>query len=231
MLMERRKPERKAAARPASPARTRPKGHRARIPGLVLAIFHLGLPGMLGAQTGAATTVVTVRIDTEMGSIQAELYPDRAPLTVANFLRYLEEGAYDDGIFHRSVRDDNQPGDSIRIRVIQGGPDPAWNPDAGDLPAPVPLERTSVTGLRHLEGTLSMARSSPDSARSSFFICIDDEPELDFGGRRNPDGQGFAAFGRVTEGMDVVRAIHRAPVQEQALTPPLRIFRVVRTDG
>jgi peptidyl-prolyl cis-trans isomerase A (cyclophilin A) len=174
--------------------------------------------------------VITVRIETEFGPIEAELYPERAPLTVANFLRYLEMGVYEGAVFHRSVRDDNQPGDSIRIRVIQGGPDPARFTDTPEPLPPILLERTSITGLRHQDGTLSMARSTPDSARSSFFICIDDQPELDYGGRRNPDGQGFAAFGRVTEGMDVVRIIHAAQVQEQALVPPVRILRIVRTD-
>jgi len=198
--------------------------------GLFLTLLHPGLPGQLGAQTEAETTVITVRIETEFGPIQAELYPERAPLTVANFLRYLEMGAYEGAVFHRSVRDDNQPGDSIRIRVIQGGPDPSRIDDTPEPIPPIPLERTSNTGLRHLDGTLSMARSTPDSARSSFFICIDDQPELDYGGRRNPDGQGFAAFGRVTEGMDVVLTIHAAQVQEQALAPPIRILHIVRTD-
>jgi peptidyl-prolyl cis-trans isomerase A (cyclophilin A) len=87
----------------------------------------------------------------------------------------------------------------------------------------VPLERTSVTGLRHLDGTLSMARDGPDTATSDFFICIGDQPSLDFGGKRNPDGQGFAAFGHVVGGMDVVRRIQAAPADGQSLTPPVRI--------
>ena len=81
-----------------------------------------------------------------------------------------------------------------------------------------------ATGLRHLDGTLSMARDGPDTATGDFFICIGDQPELDFGGRRHPDGQGFAAFGRVVRGMDVVRAIQAAPADAQHLTPPVRIL-------
>jgi peptidyl-prolyl cis-trans isomerase A (cyclophilin A) len=73
-----------------------------------------------------------------------------------------------------------------------------------------------------------MARSDPDTATHSFFICVGDQPELDFGGRRNPDGQGFAAFGRVVAGMVLVREIHDMPADGQMLDPPLRIQRAVR---
>ena len=93
---------------------------------------------------------------------------------------------------------------------------------------PIELERTSVTGLRHIDGTLSMARGGPDSATSSFFICIGNQPALDFGGHRNLDGQGFAAFGRVTRGMDVVRKIQASAAEAQRLTPPVTITRIVR---
>jgi peptidyl-prolyl cis-trans isomerase A (cyclophilin A) len=94
--------------------------------------------------------------------------------------------------------------------------------------APIALERTSLTGLRHTDGCVSMARAEPDSATSDFFVCIGDQPSLDFGGRRNPDGQGFAAFGRVVRGMDVVRKIQRAPAEGQQLTPPVKILSARR---
>ena len=94
--------------------------------------------------------------------------------------------------------------------------------------APIPLERTSVTGIRHLDGTVSMARNGPDTATRDFFICIGPQPELDFGGKRNPDGQGFAAFGQVVTGMEVVRKIQSAPAEKQALTPPVSILRIER---
>ena len=109
--------------------------------------------------------------------------------------------------------------------MVQGG----RNPEAAADPfAPIPLERTSETGILHTDGAISMARGGPDTATHSFFICIGDQPSLDFGGMRNPDGQGFAAFGRVVTGMDVVRAIHEAPYEAQQLTPPVRIVRVYR---
>src|SRR5436309_15269225 len=93
---------------------------------------------------------------------------------------------------------------------------------------PVKLERTRDTKLAHKDGTISMARDGPDTATSDFFICVGGQPELDFGGKRNPDGQGFAAFGRVVKGMDVVRKIQQAPADGQVLKPPVKILSVVR---
>ena len=89
----------------------------------------------------------------------------------------------------------------------------------------IAIERTCDTGLRHTDGVISMARDGPDTATHHFFICVGDLPELDFGGKRNPDGQGFAAFGRVVTGMDVVRKTHGSPADGQRLTPPIRIYR------
>ncbi|HWA26861.1 MAG TPA: peptidylprolyl isomerase [Lacunisphaera sp.] len=166
-----------------------------------------------------------IRIQTALGVIEAELAPDQAPATVANFLKYVDAGRYAGGIFHRTVklRPDNQPNNTVKIEVIQGG----VNPDFAekDWPA-LALERTRDTGLKHLDGTLSMARAGPDTATSDFFICVGDQPELDFGGKRNPDGHGFAAFGRVTKGMDIVRKIQAAPAEGQKLTPPVRIDKI-----
>jgi peptidyl-prolyl cis-trans isomerase A (cyclophilin A) len=155
-----------------------------------------------------------------MGEIVVELADLAAPKTVANFLRLVRDGAYDRGSFYRTVTANNQPADEIRIAVIQGGVN--GGSDAPDSPS-LRLERTNQTGLRHLDGTISMARLDPDSARTEFFICIGDQPELDYGGQRNPDGQGFAAFGQVVQGMEVVTAIHGAPSEEQRLTPTVRI--------
>jgi peptidyl-prolyl cis-trans isomerase A (cyclophilin A) len=154
-----------------------------------------------------------------------ELDAVRAPETTSNFLRYVLEGFYSDGEFFRTVTASNQPGDAVKIAVIQAGADPAREGEAFDA---IRLERTSNTEIRHLDGTISMARSGPDSATHSFFICVGDQPELDFGGARNPDGQGFAAFGRVVEGMGLVREIHAMPADGQHLDPPLRIQRAVR---
>jgi peptidyl-prolyl cis-trans isomerase A (cyclophilin A) len=165
-----------------------------------------------------------VRIETSLGVIEAEIDSVHAPRTAANFLRYVDAHAYDAGRFHRTVTPDNQPTNTVKIEVIQGGLD---STRARDL-APIALERTSVTGLAHRDGTLSMARDGPDTATSDFFICVGDQPALNFGGRRNPDGQGFAAFGRVTKGQDVVRRIQQARAEGQTLAPPIAIHRVRR---
>jgi peptidyl-prolyl cis-trans isomerase A (cyclophilin A) len=178
------------------------------------------LPGAEGKER-----LVRVLIQTEKGDIEVELEVGRVPATTANFLRYVDGKYYDGGRFHRTVKADNQPHNKIRIEVIQAGTDPAR---AKEHFAPIKLERTRDTKLSHKNGAISMARDGPDTATSDFFICIGDQPELDFGGQRNPDSQGFAAFGRVVQGMDVVRKIQAAPARAQELTPPVRIIRIVR---
>ncbi len=167
-----------------------------------------------------------VVIQTSMGTITAEIDSVRAPISAANFLRYVDAGAYTGGLFHRAVRMDNQPRDSVKIEVIQAGA--RRDSTRARFPA-IELERTSVTGLRHVDGTLSMARGGPNTATSDFFICVGPQPALDFAGNRNLDGQGFAAFGRVLTGMDVVRAIQQSPVNAQSLTPPVAITSVMRS--
>jgi peptidyl-prolyl cis-trans isomerase A (cyclophilin A) len=168
---------------------------------------------------------VRVVLQTEKGEIELELDEARAPQTVKNFLAYVDGGFYDGGGFHRTVKPDNQPNNAVKIEVIQAGHNPARQ---SELRPPIPLERTNVTGLKHKDGTISMARDAPDSATSDFFICIGDQPELDYGGKRNPDGQGFGAFGKVVKGMDVVRAIQKAPASGQRLTPSIQIVRASR---
>jgi peptidyl-prolyl cis-trans isomerase A (cyclophilin A) len=170
-----------------------------------------------------SAATVSVRIETELGVITVELYPDRAPLSCANFLRYVNAGLYDNTTFFRTVTMANQPSNRVKIEVIQGGD----VPESKEF-SPIALERTSQTGLHHLDGSLSMARAEPDTATCSFSICVGDQPELDFGGKRNPDGQGFAAFGRVTSGMEVVRAIHERPCREQTLAPAIKILSIRR---
>jgi peptidyl-prolyl cis-trans isomerase A (cyclophilin A) len=176
---------------------------------------------------GSVAAAPLIRIHTDLGVIEAELFADKAPATVANFLKYIDAGRYADGQFHRTVKvqPDNQPKNTVKIEVIQGGANPKFDDQA--WPA-IPLERTRDTGLKHLDGTLSMARAGPDTATSDFFICVGDQPELDFGGLRNPDGQGFAAFGRVTKGLDIVKKIQTGPADGQKLTPPIRILKIER---
>jgi peptidyl-prolyl cis-trans isomerase A (cyclophilin A) len=180
-----------------------------------------------------AQAPVRVRVHTELGDIVVEVDQVKAPITAANFLRYVDARHYDGGTWHRTVKMDNQPESTVKIEVIQAGVNALR---AKDGFAPIALERTTTTGIKHQDGAISMARGAPDSATSGWFICINDQPSLDFGGHRNPDGQGFAAFGRVVSGMDVVRKIQSASssttrttnADAQRLTPPIKILKVER---
>jgi peptidyl-prolyl cis-trans isomerase A (cyclophilin A) len=174
----------------------------------------------------ALPSVATVVLTTDLGVIEIEVDRTAAPITAANFLKYVDAGRYDGGRFHRTVRLDNQPDSKAKIEVVQAGVDPRREHEDW---APIQIERTRDTGLKHRDGTISMARDGADTATSDFFICIGDQPELDFGGKRNPDGQGFAAFGRVVRGRDVVRRIQGSPADHQALTPPVLIRSARRT--
>jgi peptidyl-prolyl cis-trans isomerase A (cyclophilin A) len=168
---------------------------------------------------------VRVVIETEFGDIEAEIDAARAPITSANFLKHVDGGFFRDAGFSRTVTPDNQPNDAVKIEVIQSR---LHSSMAGKGFPAIPLERTNATGIQHKDGTLSMARGGPDSATSSFFICLGDQPSLDFAGKRNADGQGFAAFGRVVKGMEVVKKIQQSPAQGQNLTPPIRIIGIRR---
>ena len=168
-----------------------------------------------------------VKIVTSLGDIIVELEAEKAPITVANFMKYVEGGYYKGGSFFRTVRSDNQPDSPVKITVIQAGCHP-WRQNF--LFDPIPLERTNKTGIKHKNGMISMARSTTDSAQDSFFICIGDQPELDYGGMRNPDGQGFAAFGQVVEGMDGVMKINQSPEEGQGLMPPILIENMIVLD-
>ena len=173
---------------------------------------------------GSAQKKETCIIKTSLGEITVELYPKKAPITVANFLKYVDEHLYDNTTFFRAVTLNNQPKDSVKIEVIQGG-----EVDSTKVFGAIPLERTSKTGVLHKNGAISMARANPDSATCSFFICINDQPSLDYGGKRNKDGQGFAAFGKVIKGMDVVKKIQLlGPNNNQYFKPPVTILTIIR---
>ena len=158
---------------------------------LLAAALVLAATAIVTPLADAQSKTVRVRVQTSLGDIVLELDGAKAPNTTANFLKYLDAGHYDGGTFHRTVKMDNQPESPIKIEVIQAGVN-ADKAKAGF--EPITLERTNATGLLHKDGAVSMARGAADSATSGWFICINDQPSLDFGGQRNPDGQGFAAF-------------------------------------
>lgn len=180
-----------------------------------------------GGVTAVAATSVRTRVQTALGSFVVAVDPAAAPVTSANYLAYVDAGHLDHGSVYRIVTLANQPGETKhKIQVVQWGMN---LPDDKPAPLPpIPHESTRQTGLRHRDGTISMARNAPGSATAEFFICIGEQPELDFGGHRNPDGQGFAAFGQVVEGMQVVRALHARAKPEQFLAEPIPVLSVRR---
>jgi len=162
-------------------------------------------------------------LKTEVGNITVELYPDKAPVTANNFLRYVNENRLEGATFYRTVTLSNQPNSKVLIEVIQGGLYEDNHPQA--LP-PIEHETTEMTGILHKDGVISLARYDPGSATCEFFICVGDQPSLDYGGARNGDGQGFAPFGKVVDGMEVVHKIHASPEKGQYLDPRIKIFSV-----
>jgi peptidyl-prolyl cis-trans isomerase A (cyclophilin A) len=193
-----------------------------------------------GAPTAnkAATPVpdtARVRLETDAGAIVLELNGRAAPITTANFLAYVDQQRFDGITFYRASRTPGRTGQGF----IQGGI--RRNAMLG-LP-PIEHEPTSRTGLRHVDGAVSMARLEPGSAMGDFFIVSGAMPSMDAGNRRpssgNNDSEGYAAFGRVVEGMDVVRRILAASTVQNAgagamrgqmLEQPVRIVRAVRAD-
>jgi len=163
-----------------------------------------------------------VAFDTRLGKFVVRLFPEQAPISTDNLLQRIETGLFAGSTIYRIVNMQNQE-DTVpaKIEVIQFGY-PSDKPREND-PPPIAHETTEKSGLKHVDGTLSMARLAPGTAGPAFFICIGDQPELDYGGRRNPDGQGFAAFGQVVEGMDVVRAIYALGEKQQQISNPIPI--------
>ena len=185
---------------------------------LLAAIF--ATLGLFGAAPAHRSTV-DVAIETSSGTIVVCLAVNKAPETARNFLHNVDTHAYDGTSFYRNVTRATQP--QAPFEVIQGGMGAdAHNP----LLQPIHLEPTAKTGLHNTDGTIAMARTSdPDSATTEFFLDVGDARYLDSGG---PLGPGYAAFGHVVRGIDVVRKIHRSPTQDDRLTPPVRIIRMHR---
>ena len=168
-----------------------------------------------------------VVIETEAGDIEFELYPAKAPKTVAAFLSYVDAGYYKHSSFYRVLTDDNQPSNAPKANLIQGG---IWKTNykkAVSLPG-IPHEPTNITTILHKDAVLSLARQEPGTATTEFFICVGDQPGFDYGGENNADGQGYAAFGKCVKGMDIVHRIYNRNSYEQAFDPPVAIINIKR---
>lgn len=183
-----------------------------------------------------------VVLETALGDIEIEVYVDTAPISGGDFLMFVDEGLYDGEGFYRVVRPDNDPLD-MGMSLIQGGilEVGTSDEDYGDFAKPpIAHERTTDTGLSNVRGTVSIARLEPGTGSAGFFfINIGDNEFLDYGGARNPDGEGYASFGKVVRGMDVVEAIQAqdasgespSPVTDnQYLAEPVIITRAYRVE-
>lgn len=173
-----------------------------------------------------------VIFETELGNIEIEVYPERAPLSANNFLYYVDNGLYDGEGFYRAVRPETDPLE-MGMEIIQGG-----LLSMETVTAPIEHEITKITGLSHIDGAISIARDEPGTGSAAyFFISIGDNTFLDYEGKRNPDGQGYAVFGQIVKGMDVVRAIQTQKTggvseaevtQGQILNTPVKIIKAKR---
>lgn len=168
-----------------------------------------------------------IEIQTEKGDIEIELYPLKAPETVAAFLSYIDSGYYHNSSFYRVLNTENQPSNAPKTELIQGGIWKTKNGIAAKLPG-IPHETTRQTGILHTNGVISLARTKPGTATTEFFICIGKQPGLDYGGENVEDKQGYATFGKVVKGMDVVRKIYRQHEEDQYYDPPVAIYDIVR---
>jgi len=168
-----------------------------------------------------------IEIQTNQGDIEIELYPLQAPKTVAAFLSYIDSGYYNNSNFYRVLNDENQPSNAPKTELIQGGIWRTKNKIAASLPG-IPHETTQQTKILHTDGVISLARTTPGTASTEFFIYIGNQPGLDYGGENIADKQGYATFGKVVKGMDVVRKIYRQNENDQYFDPPVAIFNIVR---
>ena len=188
---------------------------------------YLLLIGLLAACHSSNPDTPHVLIRTSAGDIEVELYLRQAPKTTGAFLSYVDSGFYKNSSFYRVLNEDNQVTGAPISKLIQGGIWKTNHAKATSLPG-IPHESTRETHIPHTNGVISLARDKPGTGTTEFFICVGDQPGFDFGGENNPDGQGYAAFGKVVKGMDVVQTLYARPESNQAFTPQIPIYNIVR---
>lgn len=194
---------------------------------LIPFLFILVLTGFNCTPSGFKSP--TIQIKTIFGDIFVELYPDKAPKTVAGFLSYIDSGYFKETSFYRVLKKEDQPTNAFKSQIIQGG---LWRSDLEKqktIPG-IPHESTKETGILHKAGVISLARSEPGTASTEFFICITDQPVYDAGGEASPEKEklGFSSFGRVVKGFDVVKKIYEQPDMGTQFVTPIRILNIVR---
>ncbi len=167
-----------------------------------------------------------IEIQTSVGDILVELYPDKAPKTCAAFLSYVDDKLYDNASFYRVLNRENQSSDAFKSELIQGG---IWEKNSDKAQTlQIQHESTNLTNILHERGTISLARQDTGTAGSEFFILLKDDATYDYGGEANPDKQGYAAFGKVIEGMDIVYKIYDRPVSGQRFQRSVPIYKIKR---
>ena len=182
-------------------------------------VLSSSLLALLTTGIASAATPPRVAIETSAGTIVVQLEPKRAPRSTKNFLHLVDFGSYTGASFYRTVWKKTEP--QSHIEVIQGGLDQHASP------VTIPLEGTNKTGLHNTDGAISMARTAdPNSGSSEFFLCVGDNTFLD--AQQQPDHLGYAAFGHVVRGMEIVRKINHAAANGEMLTPPVKILRMKR---
>ncbi len=196
-----------------------------------------GTPAHCASREPCEDPLVRVVLKTTLGNVELVVHADRAPISARAFLKHVDDGSFTvNGAFYRAVRGRENDRGHPPIDILQAGLSGTLRAECAVL-----HESTAHTSLRHLDGTLSLARDGPGTATGAdFFICIGDQPALDAGGGRHAYGAGFAAIGRITAGMAVVRAIHKLPThgatadpyrQGQILSSPIRILLATRADS
>ena len=168
-----------------------------------------------------------IAIQTQSGDIELELYPKQAPKTVAAFLGYIDSGFYFNSNFYRVLNLENQPTNAPKTELIQGGIWKTNHTKAVQIPG-IPHESTQETGIHHTDGVISLARLAPGTASTEFFICVGKQSGLDYGGENVADRQGYAAFGKVVKGLNIIQKIYRHNENDQYFTPAVPIYNIVR---
>jgi peptidyl-prolyl cis-trans isomerase A (cyclophilin A) len=180
---------------------------------------------ILSSCSTGSSTEPHVLIETDYGNIEVALYPEKAPKTVAAFLQHVDSGIYTNASFYRVLKNENVP-EKYNTGLIQGG---IFNTANASLPLKgIEHESPKQTGLSHVSGTISMARLAPGTAASEFFICIGDQKQFDSSSRGNSDGLGYAAFGKVVDGLDVAARIQNQKSTGDRFVRDIKISRIKR---
>lgn len=167
-----------------------------------------------------------VLLNTDYGEVEVELYPDKAPKTVAAFLLYVDSGYYKNSSFYRLLSNENVPSE-YNSGLVQGGIFKTNSSLLTKLPG-IEHESTNQTGLSHVSGAISLARTIPGTASTEFFICVGDQPQFDSNGSAGMDSLGFATFGKVFKGMDVVRKIQNNHSHGESFDRDVKITSIER---